>query len=89
VAEGFSRSTGLSVLLCLARRRATKPQSSLTDGERRQNVASAFTVRGAIPRRAILVDDIATSGATLETAAQALIANGCERVEAVVVATER
>lgn len=41
--------------------------------------------RGAVPELALLVDDIASSGATLAAAAKALRARGIERVEAVVV----
>jgi len=41
--------------------------------------------RGAGPELALLVDDIASSGATLAAAAKALQARGIERIEAVVV----
>ncbi|MCX8007917.1 MAG: phosphoribosyltransferase family protein, partial [Coriobacteriia bacterium] len=69
-----------------ARQRAD--QRSLGRNQRRENVRSAFSVRDAatIPARVLLVDDVMTTGATLDAAAAALRAAGAEEVRAVVVA---
>lgn len=60
----------------LARIRATQPQTRLNHIERRANVAGAFGLVGPAEamegKRIALVDDVTTTGATLEAAAEAL-----------------
>ena len=55
---------------------------------RRERLASPPRIRAAgdVPAAAVLVDDVATTGATLAAAAAALRAAGCARVDAVVLA---
>lgn len=71
----------------LARRREAGSQTALTPEARLANVAGAFAAHppAATPHgsRAILVDDVLTTGATLDAAARALAAAGWTRVEAV------
>ncbi|HYU31871.1 MAG TPA: ComF family protein [Thermoanaerobaculia bacterium] len=87
MARSLADCIGLPVLSALARRHATPPQTSLGREERRANLRSAFRVRRAAPlrgRRLVLVDDVATTGATLEAAAAVLKKNGAASVLAVV-----
>jgi ComF family protein len=71
----------------LRRRRSTRPQTELTAGERRGNVARAFS---ASPRVAgahvALVDDIVTTGATAAECARALREAGARTVGVLAVA---
>lgn len=73
----------------LARVRHTPQQVRLDRRERLRNVTSAFcvlrpeAVRG---RRVVLVDDVVTTGATLEACAEALLRAGAGEVTALVVA---
>lgn len=67
----------------LMRARDTGTQTALTPEARRANVADAFRARGNVVGRAVLVDDVFTTGATLAAAATALAAREVERVEAV------
>ena len=73
------------------RRKATPPQA-LAAGEaaRRANVEDAFAVRPkAEPAGALLlVDDVMTSGATLDACARALVAGGHGPVYALTFARE-
>ena len=68
----------------LRRTRATSPQSELDAAARQRNLRRAFTVHAdaALPDHVVLVDDVMTTGATLEAAARALRRAGVSRVEA-------
>ncbi len=72
----------------LVRVRNTKPQIGLTPAQRRSNMARAFQARhDALLRggRFLLVDDVYTTGATLEAAAHALKKAGADKVYALTV----
>ncbi|MBP7177283.1 MAG: ComF family protein [Thermoclostridium sp.] len=70
----------------------TPPQSSLGRGERLRNLTKAFrlknpeTVRG---KRVLLVDDVMTTGSTLEHCARVLTEAGATQVDAFVIAVRR
>ncbi len=89
LARGLGRALGRPVTPSgLVRIRDTTPQSSLPGAMRRENIQGAFAadpVRVA-GRRVLLVDDVMTTGATVETAARALRRAGAARVDVVVVA---
>jgi adenine/guanine phosphoribosyltransferase-like PRPP-binding protein len=64
----------------VVRRRATQPQTSLSGAARRANVAGAVALANPAAgqdlagRRVLLVDDVTTTGSTLDAAASALAA---------------
>lgn len=68
----------------LQRSRPTAPQSELHAAERQRNVARAFVVPPAItpPAHVCLIDDVMTTGATLQAAARVLLSAGALRVDA-------
>lgn len=87
IAERVARATGLPLVSALERIAGGPPQAALPWSERRRNVRGAFAVRGEVrSARIALVDDVMTTGATLEEAAQALRRAGAAHVECWVVA---
>ena len=76
---------------CLVRERYTPPQARTAKvDERRRNVADAFSYRDRRPedRAVLLIDDVATSGATLDACARALKEAGASSVWGLVIAKE-
>ncbi|HUG04367.1 MAG TPA: ComF family protein [Steroidobacteraceae bacterium] len=72
----------LPVMRQLARRmRDTAPQAQLPAAERRDNLKDAFVLRAVPPPRVAIVDDVLTTGATVESLARVLRAGGCRRIE--------
>lgn len=70
----------------LRRRRRTRPQVGLDEGQRRRNVQGAFDVRPGLEaeladRAVLLVDDVRTTGATAAACAHALREAGAARVD--------
>ncbi len=74
----------------LVRRRPTRTQTELSAEARAENVADAFAVRhpGRVAgRRLLIVDDVLTTGATIDACAGALLAAGASGVFAAAVAS--
>jgi ComF family protein len=92
LAQELSRRTGLAVdAHLLQRSRFTKTQVGLTHDQRRRNLAGAFRVRrnrqAALEgRNVLLVDDVITTGATVEACARALKRAGAARVDVLALA---
>jgi len=86
LAEHLAKELALPILPALKKVRSTKPQMSLERGERLRNPKGAYRVdlRVALPGTILLVDDVYTTGATLEECAKVLKKAGVGRVKAVV-----
>jgi ComF family protein len=72
----------------LYRQRETRSQVGLTKAERHDNVQNAFQALGIlVDRKTVLVmDDVATTGSTLSSSAEALLSSGAKDVYALTVA---
>jgi ComF family protein len=82
----LSRQTGLRYKDCLLRHGQTHQHGASRRERLRQLEASFHTKRNVQNRRLLLIDDVMTTGATLEAAAKILKQAGAERIEAVVFA---
>ena len=92
-ADDLARQLGLPVAPLLRRVRYTVSQIELPADERHQNVRHAFVVANGpakagrhIPAVVVLVDDVSTTGATLDACARVLKAAGVKEVRALTAA---
>jgi competence protein ComFC len=92
VAAELGKRIGLPVIEdCLIRVKQAQPQVKAVDVEdRRRNVADAFVCRDerVSGKQIILIDDVCTSGATLESCAAALKNKGAKSVWGLTLARE-
>lgn len=90
LAVELAREMDLPVLDLLERRKATARQHGLGKAARLHNLRGAFAVRPGVraPPGLILVDDILTTSATLESCAQVLRAAGAASVYGFAIARE-
>jgi ComF family protein len=88
-ARSLARYTAIPYSSALLRVRSTLPQVGLTDTQRLENVRKAFHCRKPqeiLKTRILLIDDVMTTGATVASAAQALIDGGAGRVSVLTLA---
>jgi ComF family protein len=89
-ASDLARQIGLPVVHALRRIRPTAVQASLPAARRHGNVRGAFAVQSAAAalrgRTVVLVDDVSTTGATLESCARALGEAGVRELRALTAA---
>ena len=70
----------------LRRKKDTPSQTGLTRNERRRNLAGAFEALHKVSGTVILVDDVYTTGSTMNEIARTLKRAGADRVEVLTVA---
>lgn len=87
--EAVARRLGVACRgAALRRTRVTAPQATLDAARRASNVVAAFEASGVAGERVLVVDDITTTGATLDACARALLDAGAAAVFALAVARE-
>lgn len=82
-AKGLSQSLSIPFSDALSRTTKTETQTRKTKLKRWQNVSEVFRVQAedqVIDRDILLVDDVITTGATIEACAQVLLEEGCSSV---------
>lgn len=86
LARGISKSVGIPVAYdYLIRCHKTKAQKRLNDRERAKNLHGAFMVNPVYSTtsysKVMLVDDIYTTGSTIDSCAQVLLEEGINKVD--------
>lgn len=72
---------------CIRRRKATAPQSELTKRERAGNIRGAFAMQKQLMAKHVtIIDDVMTTGLTIEEIAMLLRRHGARHIDARVVA---
>jgi ComF family protein len=83
LAQAIAARVGLDIADCLGRAGASGSQVGRPRGARVSAPPGHIRARSRTPRRAVIVDDVATTGATISACAQALRAGGALEVRAV------
>ncbi len=87
IAEALAKEADVSTVAydCMTRIRNTPSQTKLDRNQRRKNVKNAFALKEGTCLdgfdRVVLVDDVYTTGATLDACASVLLESGVSRVE--------
>ena len=83
LAMQVSATTGLAVENNLIHTRSVRDQSSLDAHRRQENIAKSLRSKNFLNNRAIIIDDLVTTGATLQESVRALRLSGIEVAGAV------
>lgn len=90
IAKGFSESTGTTLDTSIViRKKNTKTQTQMNRNERWENVKTIFSVEDKDRlknKTVLLLDDVVTTGSTLESLAETLINAGVEKINLAVLA---
>lgn len=93
IAKSLSVYCQKRFLDCLERKMNTVSQTIKNRSDRFLNLLDVFTIKkfykNSLPDKLILVDDVLTTGSTLNNCAKILKENGCKFVMALVIASER
>lgn len=90
IAMRLAQNLDLSISKKLQRIRYKKPQTKLKKLERQKNIKNSFVWKGASLNKkdVVLVDDVVTTGATMDEAARVLKQNGARKIIGLAVASE-
>ncbi len=82
IARDLSSLIGIPLNTGLCRRQKnTQQQSSLSASDRRKNLRQAFTVKPSALQHIVLIDDVMTTGSTVNELASAVKQSGVKRVD--------
>ncbi|CAN5846032.1 ComF family protein [soil metagenome] len=82
LARGVAQKLNASVSDTLEVVRGTRDQVELSAAQRRANVAGAYKAKNSLHGRFLLVDDVFTTGATMNACALTLVSAGAKEVHA-------
>ncbi len=88
LAKAVAKALGIPVLSALHRTKRTQDQTKLSRQARLANVRGAFRVASVVRgKKLLLIDDVTTTGATMEECRRVLAQAGASEISAAVVAT--
>jgi len=70
---------GVSVCRCLVRKKS-ETQKKLNRAQRLENLKGRIKARGTVPKNVIVIDDVITTGSTLEVCSSVLKEHGAQKV---------
>ncbi|OGW82803.1 MAG: hypothetical protein A2987_01035 [Omnitrophica bacterium RIFCSPLOWO2_01_FULL_45_10] len=89
LALSLSKEFGITLLDTLKKTRPTMRQNELSRSERLVNLEDAFKIKGGIDfasLKVLLIDDVMTTGATLDECSKALISAGAKEIRCLTLA---
>lgn len=81
ITKHLSHSLGIPTADNLIRVKDTPHQIGLSEKQRRKNLNNAFDVRGILPAHIALIDDVVTTGSTVNEATKLCLKHGAQRVD--------
>lgn len=83
IGKALSQTLQIPILTSIQKQKYTAPQTTLSARQRKTNLKQAFTIKKDIPpARIAIVDDVITTGTTMNEIAQLLRKQGIQHIEA-------
>lgn len=79
IARRLKKTGQVEIRRCLGRKEA-KVQKSLNRAQRLENLKGRIYAKGTVPKTALIIDDVITTGSTMEACAAVLKENGTQKV---------
>ncbi len=87
IAEGICDNTMMTLVNPAEKQKRTAEQVKLRESDRAINIKGAFRISGDVPENIIIVDDVITTGSTVNELAGVLKEGGAKKVAALIAAT--
>lgn len=86
IAKVIALKNNMQISRCLKRVKHKKAQAKLSEAERLKNMKDCFELVGTVPKTVILVDDVITTGATINECAKVLKQAGVQYITVLTIA---
>lgn len=89
ISKSISYTTGIPISNCIIKSKNTKEQKTLSKDERKSNIQDAFNIKRNYDiknKHVILIDDVITTGATLDECKKTLLKYGANEITVLTIA---